>query len=64
MSSVVVATPEAFAAASQDLTGIGAAIRAANAAAPTTGIAAAAHDEVSAGNEHHDETDRTASILC
>ncbi len=50
MSSFVVAVPEALATASQDLTGIGSAIRAANAAAaaPTTGVLAAAGDEVSA----------------
>ncbi len=50
MSSYVIAAPEAFATASSDLTGIGEAIRAANAAATTrtTTIAAAAGDEVSA----------------
>ena len=50
MSSYVIAVPEAFAAVSGDLTGIGEAIKgAAAAAAPsTTGIAAAAGDEVSA----------------
>jgi PE family/Lipase (class 3) len=50
MSSYVVAAPEALAAASGDLTGIGEAIRAATAAAEssTTGIVAAAGDEVSA----------------
>jgi hypothetical protein len=50
MSSYVIAAPEAFAAASADLTGIGEAIKgAAAAAAPsTTGILAAAGDEVSA----------------
>src|SRR5882757_8243337 len=50
MSSFVIASPEALAAASQDLTGIGSAIRAANtaAAASTTSLAVAAQDEVSA----------------
>ena len=50
MSSYVIAAPEAFAVASGDLTGIGEAIKgAATAAAPsTTGIVAAAGDEVSA----------------
>jgi hypothetical protein len=50
MSSYVIAVPEAFAAVSGDLTGIGEAIReAADEAAPsTTGIVAAAGDEVSA----------------
>ncbi len=50
MSSYVIAAPEALAAASADLTGIGEAIKgAAAAAAPsTTGILAAAGDEVSA----------------
>ena len=50
MSSYVIAAPEAFAVASGDLTGIGEAIKgAAAAAAPsTTGIVAAAGDEVSA----------------
>jgi len=50
MSSYVIAAPEALAAASADLTGIGEAIKgAAAAAAPsTTGIVAAAGDEVSA----------------
>ncbi|HWT47759.1 MAG TPA: PE family protein [Mycobacterium sp.] len=49
MSSYVIAVTEAFAAASRDLTGIGEAIREASTAAapPTTGIAAAAADEVS-----------------
>src|ERR1700704_3225661 len=49
MSSYLIATPEAFAAASSDLTGIGSAIRAANAAAAgsTTQVLAAAGDEVS-----------------
>jgi hypothetical protein len=47
--SLVIAAPEALAAASADLTGIEAAIKQASAAAapPTTGIAAAAGDEVS-----------------
>ena len=50
MSSFLIAAPEALAAASSDLSGIGEAIRAARAsAAPaTTGIAPAAADEVSA----------------
>jgi PE family len=50
MSSFVIASPDVLASASRDLTGIGSAIRAANAAAasPTTGIVAAAGDEVSA----------------
>jgi hypothetical protein len=50
MSSYVIAAPEALAVASGDLTGIGEAIRAASAAAApsTTGIVAAAGDEVSA----------------
>ncbi len=49
MSSFVSAAPEAFASVSGDLTGIGEAIEGASAAAapPTTGIAAAAADEVS-----------------
>src|SRR5947207_253737 len=48
--SYVIATPAALAAASTNLSDIGEAIRAATAAAasPTTGIAAAAADEVSA----------------
>ena len=45
--SYVVASPEAFAAASQDLTSIGSAVRAAAAAGPTTQVVAAAQDEVS-----------------
>ncbi|SON62874.1 Triacylglycerol lipase [Mycobacterium simulans] len=50
MSSYVIAVPEALAAASEDLTGIGEAIKRAAAAAapPTTGIIAAAGDEISA----------------
>ena len=50
MSSYVIAVPEAFAAASADLAGIGEAIKgaAAEAAPSTTGIVAAAEDEVSA----------------
>ncbi len=50
MSSYLTAAPAAFAAASRDLTGIGEAIREASAAAapPTTGVAAATADEVSA----------------
>jgi PE family len=50
MSSYVIAAPEALAEVSGNLTGIGEAIRAANAAAApsTTGIVAAAGDEVSA----------------
>src|ERR1700744_4229982 len=50
MSSFVIASPDVLASASQDLTGIGSAIRAATAeAAPsTTSVAAAAQDEVSA----------------
>jgi hypothetical protein len=50
MSSFVFASPDVLASASRDLTGIGSAIRAANAAAAgsTTGIAAEAGDEVSA----------------
>ena len=50
MSSFVFASPEAFASAAQNLTGIGAAITSANSAAalPTTQVAAAAQDEVSA----------------
>ena len=50
MSSFVIAAPEAFAAASADLTGIEEAIKEASAAAApsTTGIAAAGDDEVSA----------------
>ncbi|WP_224770197.1 PE family protein [Mycobacterium simulans] len=49
MSSYVIAAPAALAAASTDIAGISEAIRAANAAAApwTTGIAAAAGDEVS-----------------
>ena len=48
--SFVTAVPEAFAIASGDLNGIGSAIQAANAAAApfTTGVLAAAQDEVSA----------------
>src|SRR5271168_2950759 len=50
MSSYLIAAPEALAAASADLSGIGEAIREATAAAApsTTGIAAPALDEVSA----------------
>ena len=50
MSSFLIAAPEALAAASEDLTGIGEAIRAAraSAASATTVIAPAAADEVSA----------------
>ena len=50
MSSYVVAAPEVLAAASADLSGIGQAIKEANAAAApsTTGIAPPALDEVSA----------------
>jgi hypothetical protein len=50
MSSYVIAVPEAFAAVTGELTGIGEAIKgaAAEAAPSTTGIAAAAGDEVSA----------------
>lgn len=50
MSSYVIALPEAFAAVSEDLAGIGEAIKAATAAAApsTTAIVAAAEDEVSA----------------
>src|SRR6516225_4385245 len=50
MSSFVIASPDVFATTSQDLTGIGSAIRSANlAAAPsTTSVVAAARDEVSA----------------
>jgi len=50
MSSYVIAAPEAFAAASGDLTGIGETIKeaVATAAPSTTGIVAAAGDEVSA----------------
>jgi hypothetical protein len=50
MSSFVIAAPEVFAVASGDLTGIGEAIKDASAAAAptTTGITAAAVDEVSA----------------
>src|SRR5262245_4392385 len=50
MSSYLIATPEVLSAASGDLTGIGSAIRAANAAAAgsTTQVLAAAGDEVSA----------------
>src|SRR6516165_2478436 len=49
-SSYVIAAPEALAAASADFTGIGDAVRAANAAAsaPTTSLLAAAQDVVSA----------------
>src|ERR1700739_4671600 len=50
MSSSVVASPDVLATASSDLTGIGSALRAANAAAApsTTQIVSAAGDEVSA----------------
>ncbi len=50
MSSYVIALPEGLATASSDLTGIGSAIRAANAAAATstTQVLAAGGDEVSA----------------
>lgn len=50
MSSYVIAAPEVVATAAAELTGIGSAIRTANAAAAasTTGILAAAGDEVSA----------------
>src|ERR1700747_1836424 len=50
MSSFVFASPDVFATTSQDLTGIGSAIREANSAAEssTTSVAAAAGDEVSA----------------
>ena len=50
MSSLVFASPDVLASASQDLSKIGSAIRAANfAAAPsTTSVVAAAQDEVSA----------------
>ncbi|OBA70392.1 hypothetical protein A5641_12905, partial [Mycobacterium sp. 1554424.7] len=50
MSSFLITAPEALAAASADLTGIGSAIRAANAAAgaTTTQVLPAAGDEVSA----------------
>jgi hypothetical protein len=50
MSSFVFASPDVLASASQDLSGIGSAIRAANAAAApsTTSVVAAAGDEVSA----------------
>ena len=50
MPSFVSVNPEAFGAAAQDLTGIGSAIRSANAVAAvsTTQVAAAAQDEVSA----------------
>src|SRR6516162_7361382 len=50
MSSFVIASPDVFATTSQDLAGIGSALRSANlAAAPsTTSVAAAAGDEVSA----------------
>jgi PE family len=50
MSSYVIFVPEALSAAAADLSGIGEALRGATAtaASPTTGIVAAAHDEVSA----------------
>jgi hypothetical protein len=50
MSSFVIASPDVLAAGAQDLTGIGSAVRAANAAAAasTTSVVAAASDEVSA----------------
>ena len=50
MSTFVIAAPEALATASADLSGIAEAIKRATASAapPTTGIAAAAADEVSA----------------
>jgi hypothetical protein len=50
MSSFVFASPDALTSASQELTGIGSALRAANAAAAgsTTSLAVAAQDEVSA----------------
>ncbi|OBK24293.1 hypothetical protein A5635_17950, partial [Mycobacterium asiaticum] len=50
VSSFVIVSPETVAAAAQDLTGLGSALRAANAAAaePTTSLLAAAQDEVSA----------------
>src|SRR6516162_2672234 len=50
MSSFVIASPDVLASASQDLSGIGSAIRAANvvAAPSTTSVVAAAGDEVSA----------------
>src|ERR1700739_3779386 len=50
MSSFVIASPDVFATTSQDLAGIGSAIRAANAAAApsTTSVVSAAADEVSA----------------
>ena len=50
MSSYVIAAPEALAAASSNLTGLGSSIQAANAAAAgsTTQLAVAAQDEVSA----------------
>jgi len=50
MSSYLIAAPEALATASADLSGIGETVRQATAAAApsTTGIAAAAADEVSA----------------
>ncbi|OBK46757.1 PE family protein, partial [Mycobacterium sp. 1081908.1] len=50
MSAFLIAAPEALAAASADLSGIGEAIKEATAswAPPTTGIAPAAADEVSA----------------
>jgi hypothetical protein len=71
MSSFVSASPAAFGAAAQDLTGIGSAIRSANTAAAvsTTHVAAAAQDEVSAaistlfgnyGQEYHALTAQTA----
>src|ERR1700722_18203067 len=49
MSSYVIVVPEALSAAAADLSGIGDALRGATAAAasPTTGIVAAASDEVS-----------------
>ncbi len=50
MSSFVLVSPEVVGTASSDLTGIGSAIRSANAAAAgsTTSVLAAAQDEVSA----------------
>jgi hypothetical protein len=50
MSSFVIASPDVLTSASSDLTGIGSAIRAANAAAApsTTSVMLAAQDEVSA----------------
>ena len=51
MSYLVVA-PEFLASAATDLSNIGSALSAANAAAPMTGILPAAADEVSAGIAH------------